>query len=112
MVSLVARLLNRSKNDFVLFAKQTCPYCIQAKKTLDNSEYSWESHDMQKKRELQIGILQMTGHRSVPAIFDMRGDNPRFIGGSDDLTALFKKEQKEVHKETRKGFFDFFFKKK
>jgi len=26
-----------------------------------------------------------TGHRTVPVVFDMRGDVPVFVGGSDNL---------------------------
>tara|TARA_B100000686_G_C16779298_1_gene970703 strand:+ start:645 stop:785 length:141 start_codon:yes stop_codon:yes gene_type:complete len=30
-------------------------------------------------------VVRETGHRTVPVVFDMRGDEPIFIGGSDHL---------------------------
>ncbi len=34
---------------------------------------------------LRKDVVMETGHRSVPVVFDMRGDTPIFVGGSDHL---------------------------
>jgi len=30
-------------------------------------------------------FVALTGHRTVPVVFDLRGDEPIFVGGSDNL---------------------------
>ena len=30
-------------------------------------------------------FVAMTGHRTVPIVFDVRGSDPVFVGGSDNL---------------------------
>jgi hypothetical protein len=32
-----------------------------------------------------MAVVQMTGQRTVPAIWDIRGDEPVFVGGADQL---------------------------
>lgn len=52
---------------------------------LDRHKLSWSDSNVQKDRTLQMEVVAMTGHRTVPVIFDTRGDEPIFVGGSDNL---------------------------
>jgi len=42
----------------------------------------------------------------VPAIFDMRNENPVFVGGFEELIRMLKMENRAL--SARKGFFGFF----
>ncbi len=81
----VIQLLGSSESDFVMFTTQVCPYCNRAKNFLNAKELSFEEHDLSETPDLRIEVVTMTGHRTVPAIWDVRGDEPAFVGGSDDL---------------------------
>ena len=84
-MSGVNDILASAESDFVMFTTQVCPYCRVAKNFLNAKELSFEEHDVSHSPDLQIEVVTMTGHRTVPAIWDVRGDEPNFVGGSDDL---------------------------
>ncbi len=81
----VNRILKRSKNDFVMFTSSWCPYCTKAKNLLGAKKLSFEEHNVENNPNLQVTVVEMTGHRTVPAIWDVRGDEPVFVGGADQL---------------------------
>jgi len=81
----VERILQKADTDFVMFVTNVCPYCVKAKRLLDRHKMSWADHNVQKDPQLQMEVVQLTGHRTVPAIFDVRGEAPVFVGGSDNL---------------------------
>lgn len=81
--------LNRANTDFLLFSTNICPYCTKAKRMLDGQKLSWKDVNVQNDRELRMEVVAMTGHRTVPVIFDIRGAEPIFVGGSDDLEIYF-----------------------
>ena len=35
---------------------------------------------------MQAQVVRETGHRTVPVILDLRGDQPMFIGGFDETS--------------------------
>lgn len=85
MSERVNTVLARANTDFVMFVTNVCPYCHKAKRMLDRHKLSWSDYNVQKDRTLQMEVVAMTGHRTVPVIFDTRGDDPIFVGGSDHL---------------------------
>jgi len=85
MSARVNSILARAKTDFVMFVTNVCPYCHKAKRLLDSQNMSWSDFNVQKDRSLQMEVVAMTGHRTVPVIFDTRDDTPVFVGGSDHL---------------------------
>jgi len=52
---------------------------------LDSQKLSWTDVNVQKDHALRNEVVAMTGHRTVPVIFDIRGEQPVFVGGSDNL---------------------------
>lgn len=68
----------------VIYSSEHCPYCVQAKKLLDQKGVAYQEIrvdlDPQKKDEM----IAKTGRRTVPQIFI----NDQAIGGCDDLMAL------------------------
>ena len=85
MSDRVMALLNRADSDFFIVSTNVCPYCFKAKRMLDGQRLSWTDVNVQKDPALRNEVVAMTGHRTVPVIFDIRGDEPIFVGGSDHL---------------------------
>ena len=78
-------LLNRADSDFFIVSTNVCPYCFKAKRYLDGHNLSWTEVNVQNDRQLRMEFVALTGHRTVPVVFDVRGDEPVFVGGSDNL---------------------------
>jgi thioredoxin reductase (NADPH) len=92
----------------VLYTKQSCPYCVMAKRLLMQKEQEWTEIDVEedaaKRNEM---VLRSGGRRTVPQIFI--GD--QHVGGFDELAALesageldalLEKEHVEVAVEHRR----------
>lgn len=73
-------------NPVVLYTKATCPYCISAKRLLDNKGVSYTEIDVYGMTDSQTEeVARKTNHyRTVPKIFI----GETFIGGFSDLDAL------------------------
>ena len=78
-------LLKQSDSDFFIVSTNVCPYCFKAKRYLDGRKLSWTEVNVQNDRELRMEFVALTGHRTVPVVFDIRGQMPVFVGGSDHL---------------------------
>ena len=78
-------LLKRADSDFFIVSTNVCPYCFKSKRYLDGRKLSWTEVNVQNDRQLRMEFVAMTGHRTVPVVFDIRGDEPIFVGGSDNL---------------------------
>ncbi len=85
MTDRIGVMLADAGTDFVLFIGNWCPYCDRAKRMLDAHSLSWTDYNIDDEDWLRGEVVAMTGHRTVPVIFDMRGDGHVFVGGSDDL---------------------------
>ena len=85
MSERVMSLLNRADSDFFIVSTNVCPYCFKAKRYLDGRKLSWTEVNVQNDQQLRMEFVAMTGHRTVTVVFDLRGDDPVFVGGSDDL---------------------------
>ena len=68
----------------VMYLKQTCPFCVMAKRLLAGKGQEWTEVDIQKDPERRAEMIERTGRYTVPQIFI--GD--KHIGGFDDLSVL------------------------
>lgn len=68
----------------VIFTTTRCPYCISAKKLLQNKGVTFEEVNLNDHPERWEECEKRSGRKTVPQIFF--GD--RCIGGCDDLQAL------------------------
>lgn len=80
-----AEILEDCNTDFLLFTQTICGYCNRAKNVLKSKNFSFSEINMDHEDNLRSEVVRITGHRTVPICFDMRGDKPIFIGGSDHL---------------------------
>lgn len=71
----------------IIYSKQVCPYCVQAKNLLKRKGYeSITEIDITKGNYKEEMIEKSNGRMTVPQIFI----NDQHIGGYDDLYALDK----------------------
>ncbi len=74
----------------VVYSKEYCPYCVQAKNQLKAWGVPTEEIDLTHKPDELLELVQKTGHRTVPQIFI----DDIFIGGYTDM--MDKKAKGEI----------------
>ena len=77
------------ETDFLVFTQTICPYCTRAFRTLDSKGLTYTEVNLDQFEGLRKEVVKETGHRTVPVVFDMRGEEPYFVGGSDHLIEYF-----------------------
>lgn len=81
-------LLEHAKShdtDFLMYTGQFCGYCSAAKRLLSSKEFTFTEISFDEQPDLRKTVVEATGHRTVPVILDIRGEQPVFIGGFDQL---------------------------
>jgi len=81
----VHEIIEGTAEDFLVFTQTICPYCTRAFRTLDSRGLTYSAVNLDNFEGLRKEVVMETGHRTVPVVFDMRGDSPVFVGGSDNL---------------------------
>ena len=71
-----AEILEECNTDFLLFTQTICGYCNRAKNVLKSKNLSFSEINMDHEDNLRPEVVGITGHRTVPICFDMRGDKP------------------------------------
>ena len=84
-LSRVHEILEGTDEDFLVFTQTICPYCTRAFRTLDSKGLTYSEVHLDNFQGLRKEVVMETGHRTVPVVFDIRGDVPVFVGGSDNL---------------------------
>ena len=74
---------------FLIFTQTICTNCTRAFRTLDSKGLTYSEVNLDNFEGLRREVVMETGHRTVPVVFDMRGDSPVFVGGSDNLLEYF-----------------------
>lgn len=82
---LIAQL-TETEEDFLVYLGEWCPYCVAAKRLLTEKGITFRSVDLDHQPELRRELVQTTGHRTIPMIFDLREEQPVFVGGFDQLS--------------------------
>jgi glutaredoxin 3 len=72
------------KAKVVMYSKDPCPYCVNAKRFFQNRGIVYQEIDLTDKPEEIQAIKDKTGWRTVPIILI----NDKLIGGYSDLKAL------------------------
>lgn len=68
----------------IIYSKDPCPYCVNAKRLLNNKGVEFEEIDLTDDLGEMNRLKDLYGWRTVPMIMI---DN-KFIGGYDDMKAL------------------------
>ncbi len=67
-----------------VYTKETCPFCIRAKRLLDRKGVRYEEINVEGREDLRSWLVEASGQKTVPQIF--AGD--RSLGGFSDIEAL------------------------
>ena len=67
-----------------LYSADWCPFCIRAKKLLEEKKIPFEEINVDQHPGIREKIVKQTGHRTIPQIFI----NDEFIGGFSELSEL------------------------
>ncbi|MDP3560511.1 MAG: glutaredoxin 3 [Legionellaceae bacterium] len=70
----------------LIYSTDTCPYCVMAKKLLQEKGLSYTEIRVDLDDEEREKMIERSGRRTVPQIFM----DDTHIGGYDDLCAYFK----------------------
>lgn len=70
----------------IIYSKDNCPYCVWAKKLLDNKKLAYQEIRIDLDETQRDLMVKLSGRRTVPQIFI----NDQAIGGFDDLSLLDK----------------------
>ena len=70
--------------EIVVYSKQTCPYCVMAKRLLASKGQEWTEIDIELTPGKRDEMIERTGRITVPQIF-IAGQH---LGGFDELSAL------------------------
>ena len=52
-----------------VYTTQTCPHCTQLKQWLEDNDYDYNEHQVDKDQEKAKEMMQRSGRRGVPQIF-------------------------------------------
>lgn len=67
-----------------LYTWKLCPYCMNAKKLLDEKGIQYEDYNIDNDEAKRKDLIEKTGQNTVPYVF-LDG---KFIGGYDQLVEL------------------------
>lgn len=73
-----------SNKSVILYTKDPCPFCVNAKRLLNSKKIAFEEIDLTNQPEEIDRIKRQTGWQTVPIIII----NGKLIGGFVDLRAL------------------------
>ncbi|MAF93643.1 hypothetical protein CMO85_03145 [Candidatus Woesearchaeota archaeon] len=77
--------------DFLIYTGDFCGYCRALKNLLQRKELSYTEYNFDHHDGMRKAVVQATGHRTVPVVFDLRGEQTMFIGGFDETNRYLKK---------------------
>ncbi len=67
-----------------VYTKQSCPFCVRAKRLLDKKGVPYREVDVEDDDALRTWLVETTGQRTVPQVFV----GERSLGGFSDIDAL------------------------
>jgi glutaredoxin 3 len=67
-----------------VYTTVTCPYCVRAKRLLQERGVPFEEFDVSEDAQLRLDVMRRSGRRTVPQIFI----DGRAIGGFEELLEL------------------------
>jgi glutaredoxin 3 len=67
-----------------VYTKQSCPFCVRAKRLLDKKGVAYDEISVEGKDDLRAWLVEKTGQMTVPQIFA----GERSLGGYSDVAAL------------------------
>ena len=80
---------------YFVWAKSQCPFCVLAKRLLEEEGVEFTFYDLQEEQDLLNEAKNNLKWSTVPIVLEIRSDGTQsFIGGYTDLCEWFKKDPK------------------
>jgi glutaredoxin 3 len=77
--------------DFLIYTSNYCGYCTAAKRMFEQKNLTFKEINFDENPQIRNDVVAATGRRTVPVIFDLRGDAPMYIGGFDETSRYLRK---------------------
>ena len=77
--------------DFLIYTGNYCGYCTAAKRLFEQKNLTFKEINFDENPDIRNDVVTTTGRRTVPVIFDLRGETPMYIGGFDETNSYLKK---------------------
>ena len=77
--------------DFVIYTSNYCGYCTAAKRMFEQKNLTFKEINFDENPQIRNDVVAATGRRTVPVIFDLRGEAPMYIGGFDETSRYLRK---------------------
>jgi glutaredoxin 3 len=77
--------------DFLIYTGNYCGYCTAAKRMFEQKNLTFKEINFDEDPRARNDVVAATGRRTVPVIFDLRGDAPMYIGGFDETSRYLRK---------------------
>jgi glutaredoxin len=76
---------------YIVFAKETCPFCVKAAELLEERKQNFKVVNFEESQTKVLEeIKEAYRWETVPMIFEVSDENQiKFVGGYTDLTAIF-----------------------
>ncbi|MGB1587190.1 MAG: glutaredoxin family protein [Poseidonia sp.] len=89
--AMILEHASMAETDFLVYTGHFCGYCRALKNLLNTKELSFTEYNFDEQApEMRNLVVRATGHRTVPVVFDLRGEQPLFIGGFDETKRYLK----------------------
>ena len=77
--------------DFLIYTSNYCGYCTAAKRMFEQKNLTFKEINFDENPQVRNDVVAATGRRTVPVIFDLRGEAPMYIGGFDETSKYLRK---------------------
>ncbi|DAC46566.1 MAG: glutaredoxin [Verrucomicrobiales bacterium] len=89
--AMILEHASATDTDFLIYTGDFCGYCRALKNLLEGKDLSYTEYNFDHHDGMRQAVVQATGHRTVPVVFDLRGEQAMFIGGFDETNRYLKK---------------------
>lgn len=87
---LIIQHAAEANSDFLIYSGNFCGYCEAAKRMFKQKNLSFKEINFDENPQFRRDIVNATGHRTVPVIFDLRTEPPTYVGGFDELNRYLR----------------------
>jgi glutaredoxin 3 len=78
--------VDSTKADITIYTTRICPYCVAAKRLLDQKGAPYREISVEDRADLRNWLVDTSGQQTVPQIFI----NGQSVGGYSELSGLQK----------------------
>ena len=89
--ALILEHASQTDTDFLVYTGNFCGYCRALKNLLNRNQLTYTEFNFDDHAGMRRAVMQATGQRTVPVVFDLRDEQPMCIGGFDETNRYLRK---------------------